>query len=127
MNTKLKPFDLEAALRGEPVVTRDGREVKIAGVNLGAKDLYKVVGWLDGITAGWCIDGKTYLDYEDSTDLFMATKTVKKEGWVNLYKSNISDLMASTSHAYKTEEEAKDNAVKRYYITTIKIEWEEEI
>lgn len=118
----MKPFDLQKALAGEPVVTRDGRPVKIAGINPDAKDLYKVVGWLDGITAGWCIDGKDYLDGQNPKDLFMATKTVKKEGWVNLYKGG----QHRHGSIFSTEDEAKKYAHEQC-IATVKIEWEEEI
>lgn len=42
----MKPFDLKAALRGDPVVTRGGSDVKIAGDNPDAATS-------DGVVAGW--------------------------------------------------------------------------
>lgn len=126
MSTKLKPFDLEAALRGEPVVTRDGRQAKVAGVNHDAKTLYKIVGWLDGIIVGWCIDGKNLPYGEDPRDLFMATKTVKKEGWVVIRNANI-DIPAFGQSIFNNKAAAQDYADKRGYGIVTKIEWEEEV
>lgn len=124
MSTKLKPFDLEAALRGEPVVTRDGRQAKVAGVNHDAKTLYKIVGWLDGIIVGWCIDGKNLPYGEDPRDLFMATKTVKKEGWVVLWKTDIGKVYVTG--VYTKSELLNIPNISWEKIIELKIEWEEE-
>lgn len=125
----MKPFDLEKALAGEPVVTRDGRQVKVAGVNHDAKTLYKIVGWLDGTTAGWCIDGKNLPYGEDPNDLFMATKTVKKEGWVHIWKNSKNthaDVFDTKDEAFAAAEyESKFGCIMSLSIQ--KIEWEEEI
>ena len=58
-----------------------------------------------------------------ANDLFMAP--VKREGWVNLYRSKDGDVVVSSMR--KTEKEALtfkgicgDN-----YIATVKVEWEE--
>lgn len=75
----MKPFDLEAALRGEPVVTRDGRAVtglhKHEGVGRNAECLS---GVCNGIVCLWFKDG--YYDVDGEVcgyDLFMAQKKVK--------------------------------------------------
>lgn len=114
----MKPFDLEKALAGEPVVTRDGRPVKIAGYNPDADDYAKIVGWVDGDTKSWDSNGE-YFIAKSNTDLFMAEKPkVKKEGWVNVYPDD--DVFM-----YPSLEEAEDaKGSKR--VACIKIEWEEE-
>ncbi len=74
----MKPFDLQAALSGAKVVTRDGREVKIAGYN---EDFTEpLIGWLDGNAQGWNKYGHFYHIKEMDEDLFMAP-TERKE-WV---------------------------------------------
>jgi hypothetical protein len=72
----MKPFNLERALAGDPVVTRDGRPVKIAGYNEEALTGQEVIGWLDGVAYIWGKDGTLC----GTTDLFMAP-TERKE-WI---------------------------------------------
>jgi hypothetical protein len=70
----MKPFDLKAALSGAKVVTRDGREVKIAGYNEDAKsEKEKIIGWVEGIAFGWQISGELGKGgINKSYDLFMS-------------------------------------------------------
>lgn len=128
-------FDLEKALAGEPVVTRDGQPVKIAGYNPDAHHLHQISGWIDGIVHGWGANGVfSDLFEKNSRDLFMAEKPkVKKEGWVNVYRasknliSTSSDVHEDTGHVYKDKDTAIENGWKfSTYIATAKIEWEEE-
>ena len=72
----MKPFNLKRALAGDPVVTRDGRPVKIAGYNEEALTGQEVIGWLDGVAYIWGKDGTLC----GTTDLFMAP-TERKE-WI---------------------------------------------
>jgi len=52
----MKPFNLDEALAGEPVVTRDGRPVKIAGYN---EEKERSGAWVSGsILDCWNIKGK---------------------------------------------------------------------
>ena len=98
----MKPFNLEAAKAGAPLVTRDGRPAKfIAHVGEAQPSQRLVV----------LIDGGVYTKFESggysknpahvsSYDLFMAP--VKRTVWVNLY----------TQHAaiwHDTEKEANDS------------------
>jgi hypothetical protein len=125
----MKPFNLEAALAGEPVVTRNGRPVKIAGYNEG---LGSLIGWVDDRPKEWDKDGiwNTIFEIGGRHDLFMAeNQKVKIEGWVNVYSNTerVCDdsFVAATSHAYKSKKEAKRFASPSC-IDTVKIEWEEE-
>lgn len=80
-----KPFNLQEALSGKPVVTRDGRAVKIAGYNPEAADKSLVVlGWAEGNIVSWCEDGLYIEDDENPVDLFMAPET--KDVWVIVYE-----------------------------------------
>lgn len=127
MNTKLKPFDLEAALRGEPVVTRDGREVTQVTNFDAPNDPNPVVAVIDGNTQSFTLTGAYFgQGKENEYDLFMVTKTVKKEGWVNLYKSDDEEIAVFTGHGHNTKEAAEEEASPKC-IATVKIEWEEEI
>lgn len=128
----MKPFNLEEALAGKPVVTRDGRSVKITGYNEEARDDFQIAGWLEGIVRGWGKDGRyTPNGGPDDYDLFMTPE--KTEGWVNIFRTTVPTLMyprTSTSMGiYDTKEEAiasmKEGFSRRGYITTIKIQWEE--
>ena len=66
----MKPFDLEAAKRGDPIVTEDNEKVLFIGLdsngNVVAED-----------SEGWLIKYRT-------TGIFMAPK--KRTVWVNLYQ-----------------------------------------
>lgn len=98
-----KPFNLQDALQGKSIITRDGRSVKIAGYNPEANHYYSLVGWVNGETQSWSMDGKYYRGGESDDDLFMASET--KDVWVVLFQSKAKDIL---SHAYETEEYAYD-------------------
>ena len=109
----MKPFNLEAALAGAPVCTRDGREV----AQLKEYELIqgkRLVGVLSGTLMIWLPDGRDTGKFDSQWDLFMAP--TKKTGWVARYEAYISEL-------YGSEEELKmfaPNALSYH-----KIEWEE--
>lgn len=122
----MKPFDLAAALAGEPVVTRDGRPVKIAGCNSDGITVsnHQILGWVGYGSTSWNIDGKCWQRPE--CDLFMAEKPkVKKEGWVNIYKNNSGGYFLGSlqfnHHGLKNAENVQPKP-----IAIAKIEWEEE-
>ena len=124
----MKPFDLQKALAGEPVVTRDGRPVKIAGYNPHAVEGVRILGWAGKTSRSWYCDGK-YTEAENGhdADLFMAENPkVKKEGWVNVYNRPDASLPPKLSNAYFNEALARKSAIKSdAYVDTVKIEWEE--
>ena len=85
--TNLKPFNLAAALRGEKVVTRDGREVKQLTLFDVENYLYPLLGVVNKELERWPTNG-TYNTYKTALvahekDLFMLPKT--KTYWVNVY------------------------------------------
>ncbi len=80
----MKEFDLQKALAGEKVVTRDGRDVKILGYNEKMQD--QVIGWIDGMAYGWNMYGQFNNPEENSADLFM-TPTERNEWIVRIENS----------------------------------------
>jgi len=114
----MKPFDLEKAKAGEPVVTRDGRPVRIVCSDLKSEE--PVVGIVDygSFEKVFCFSlAGVYEGFTppNARDLFMAS--VKKEAWLNIYP----DFMVN---AHPTKEDAKLCAdIDR--VACIHIEWEE--
>lgn len=92
----MKPFNLEAALAGEPVITRSGEEV--TQITLFKIDNpYPVFGIIGGQIFAFSPTGKNHLNRDTANDLFMASK--KRVVWVNLYKNGYA-------YYYDTEADA---------------------
>lgn len=118
----MKQFNLEEYCNNpsRKVVTRDGRNVKIHYTNYRTKQL--IIAEIEGenYSESFTKDGK-WLSYEDSDkDLFFAPE--KHEGWINVYR-NREHLWCGDIK--RTETEAKEFEDSEFYITSIKIEWEE--
>lgn len=123
----MKQFNLEEYLTNsnKNVITRDGRNVRIictdANGNFPVIALVKIHNG-DETVIRLKENGRFYNDTEDSSDLFFAPE--KKEGWINLYK--INSTISPGPRAYDTKEDAESVVGdKSYYISTIKIKWEE--
>jgi len=82
----MRAFNLDEALAGKPVVTRDGRPVKIAGYNPKA-DLC-IVGWVENDAFSWLKDGISAYGKGEYC-LFMAP-TECKEWVVKAYHNSIA-------------------------------------
>lgn len=88
--TNYKPFDLEAAKRGEPVQTRDGRPVRIVCWDMiGDYPIVALVlenndGDLFEDTIIYTIDGRCFSCSTSVNDLFMAPTTRKV--WRVIYR-----------------------------------------
>lgn len=78
----MKPFDLERALAGDPVVTRDGRHCEVVGLWKEGGSYSLIVGIGEFLTR-FTVSGMRYLAGTSPSDLFMAPK--KRTVWVNLY------------------------------------------
>lgn len=89
VSNNLEPFNLDRALRGEKVVTRDGRSVELRSYYIGAK--YPLSGKIeeknsvDGEDESWYITGRLYDDVDSSYDLFMAPKPPETERKILYY------------------------------------------
>lgn len=122
----MKNFNLEKYLNNssQKVVTRDGREVRIICTDAkGDKPIIALV--YNNIREEENVytynrDGYFYKDNFSYLDLFFAP--IKREGWINVYKNNITTFIGDI---YPSEKDAKENKNDDLYITTIKIEWEE--
>lgn len=127
MKTNLKPFDLEAAKAGAPVVTRNGRSVRIICTDMidGEYPVIALVreGHWESLrsytTDGKCVVGEIISEL----DLFMAS--VKRLGWVNLYRDGGNRIVTgNTVHDSKSEASGGSDDFTDY-LATVPVEWEE--
>lgn len=125
----MKQFNLDEYLKNpkRKVTTRDGKSVRIICTNR-LDENYPVIALVNDEYNENCYSysefGKNYkfANGDCELDLFFAPD--KKSGWINLYKMN--SIISPGPRAYDTKEEAESAAGdKSYYISTIKIEWEE--
>lgn len=68
---KLKPFNIEKALGGVPIITRGGIPVHGISRNSIATDLYKYVFYVNSKLCSCTAEGITHFGYESVTDLFI--------------------------------------------------------
>jgi len=81
-------------------------------------EIYEHEKWRD-----W---GKDYPPIYEDQEYRIKPKRIKKEGWVNVYDSESSRVVAWTSHVYLTVADAEQCA-QPYRKACIRIEWEEEV
>ena len=118
----LKPFNLEKALAGDPVVTRDGKKVtEIVRLKTVDNIHCNIIGVVDGIPRHYEMDGVCNEGFViPHLQLFMAPKIVKKSGWLNIYPN---DKVGYYMH--QTKMTADCNAEENR-LACVKVEWEEE-
>jgi hypothetical protein len=115
----MEKFDLERALAGEPVCTRNGKDVThLTFFDVDSR--HQVVGVVEKSLIRWTKKGYCFdVSHISEHDLFMKPK--EKVIWVNVYKSVRGFLFLGNQ--FDTEEEAIDDAkgesifVKRLRIT----------
>lgn len=121
----MKPFDLEKAKAGFPVVTRDGRPARIICFDR-IDDRYSIIALITEekhrceIINSYTIDGKCNIGENSLFDLFMAPTKVKK--YANIYEYNVENKIFGFLH--DTVKEAIDHKLDGC-VATIPIEWEE--
>lgn len=103
----MKPFDLEAAKRGEPLVTRDGRKViDLHHFEKDQSDMCLCVHIAGEGSPDWFrANGRKYGSEDSEEDLFMAPKTRKV--YVNIYTSTHGE---SNAWHHNSEEVARSRA-----------------
>ena len=122
----MKQFDLQEYLKnpGRKVVTREGKSVRIICTNR-LDENCPVIALINNEDSEKCYSYSEFGKFENrdcELDLLFAPE--KKSAWINLYKMN--SIISPGPRAYNTKEEAESAAGdKSYYISTIKIEWEE--
>ena len=122
----MKRFSLEEYLKNplRKVTTRDGRDVRIICTDFNNPDFPVICGiegamWPSSFTtSGLLVKGAEY-----PSDLFFVPE--KKEGWLNIYRSESGFYLRG--NPYKSKEEADEVSKANYktFCTTVKIEWEE--
>ena len=123
----MKPFDLEAAKAGAPVVQRCGHPARIVDFALKNEAYPLVVIYTDDMgrehLTEFSVEGKYYGDQSDDyRDLMMAS--VKKECWVNVNKAPDNPFGFGIGGTYATKEDADDMASPNR-VACVNIEWEE--
>lgn len=115
---KLEKFDLEKAINGAKVVTRDGREV-LQLTKFECLNLYSLVGVVDGAIQKWTSEGIFDNQISEShLDLFLAVEPIRI--YKNVYRSIDGGIELGASH--KTKEQAvKQCSDAKDYIKTIEI------
>ena len=93
----MKPFNLEAALAGAKVVTRDGSDVTQLTLFDRDKAGYMLYGVLESGVHSWLIDGRDFRADESNSDLFMAPIT--QSIWV----ARVNDGIRIGAHPTKKE------------------------
>lgn len=93
----MKQFNLEQALQGRPVVTREGKVVTQLKFFEVTKS-YSLAGIIDGDLHMWCADGRYYKNgYENPNDLFMK----EEELYVFIHPDQLSNECINVS-VYKS-------------------------
>lgn len=123
----MKPFDLEAAKRGEPICTRDGRPAKfIAHVPGSAREDQKILVLVDGDIYAHCEDGTFHEErHKSGKDLFMAPR--KKTLWFNLFIPHTNKVEPYTEFVGEREKIEPDQNTQesKWFIKTFSVEVEE--
>ena len=119
--SNLKPFSLEAAKAGKPVCTRDGRKARIICFDVKGS-MYPIIALIEESEGeklcSYMPNGRSYKNEKECIDNLMMLPE-KKEGWANIYRSQIYDTLERATEAYKRT--CNDDN----YLQTIKIEYEE--
>ena len=129
----MEQFSLEKYLANpsRKVVIRDGRNARIICTD--RRDLnFPIIALIENISGGgekacsYTKDGRHYTDCSDIFDLFFASEN--HEWWVNLYKWANKDCAYYIGSMYNSKEGAENSIINNgRYLTTLKIEWEEQL
>lgn len=128
----MKEFNLDRALAGEPVVTRNGKCVSEIHHFLTATPEHQVAAIIEGDLFSFHCSGRFLSSEADEMDLFMAP--VKKQEWANIYYH--LDKKLPTGQFYtlgNTVYESEEAAIKyvevigaaNYMKSVLIREWEE--
>lgn len=123
----MKPFNLQEALAGKPVVTDTGQRVTDLHRFKTASD-YCIYGVVETETARdrpdhvgmWTTEGCS------ASGRFLSMPTTKKTGWINIYKGFNGVPTTTGCVLHETKELAEHNGkVAPNWLSTAKLEWEE--
>ena len=107
----MKPFDLEAAKAGAPIVTRDGRPAKFIAHAAEAHLNQRLLVLIDGTVCTRFESGKYAASpaHVSDNDLFMAP--VKRTVWANVYGYGGATWYNTEKAADDGEKDADDGAL----------------
>jgi hypothetical protein len=113
------PFNLEQAIAGKTLITRDGRSVpQFFHITARLNDPTPIIAIIEGNTHKLNINGRASDFFDSNEDLFMAPE--KKSIWVNIYY--LKDSLSIGHYRDTTYENAVENITNREtYIKTIEI------
>ena len=125
----MKKFSLNEYLKNpnRKIVTRDGHNARIISTDRKSPTGHNIVVLLDygseEISTTCDNNGETEFcsPFQSKGDLFFAP--IKKEGWVNMYKTRSGAVQIG--QIYSSKEEAEMGRKDSNYISAAKIEWEE--
>ncbi len=111
----MKPFDLEAAKRGEPIQARDGRKARFIAHLPECSPSARVVALVDGqmYALHFSECGRRSASATTHVDLFMAPK--KRTVWVNFYGNWKAEVFPTEKDAID-DAKRSERAVKTYPI-----------
>jgi hypothetical protein len=116
----MEQFNLERALAGEPVITRNGKEVKQL-TRIDYDTDYVIFGVIDRELYRWTINGEYFVREEDGRDLFMKPK--ENALWLNVWKDRDSGkLFIGQAHREEALAQRAIDSTHAEHIKTIKID-----
>jgi len=108
----MKPFDLQKAIAGDPMVTRDGRAVRFIAYVSEFEESSRLLVAIKGVknVRAHYENGSYTADALHDADLFMAPK--KRTVWVNVYETRLNTVRnhGNCAAVFDTEEGAHNNA-----------------
>jgi len=121
----MKPFDLEKAKSGHPLITRDGRKAKFIAHVPECDDLYRVLVYVEGAKQVWNFteSGTVIRSSGQPQDLFIAVE--KKTGWVNIYPPAVYSSEYRTMGLIFPSKEQADNSTRADRLACVQVSWEE--
>ena len=127
----MEQFDLQEYLKNptRPIVTRDGRSVRIICIDRNYKEfpivaLVQICG--EERVFGYTEDGVYLNDTQCSRDLFFAPEPkTKKVGWMNVCKYGDSKHFSLAGGVIHPTREQAQTERPDYVVDTIQIKWEE--
>lgn len=118
----MKSFNLNDALAGHPVVTRNGRKVTQLHLFYNITDKYSLYGVIGDDLHVFTENGSFFDDGEKSElDLFMESLYKDNDTqFINLYKDRVTGEIFAGQKLYSSEQDAKNNVWNNaeYYTTT---------
>jgi len=114
----MKPFNLEEALAGKPVVTLRG--VEVTQLHLFEIDhIYPLSAVVEGELIQYTIKGEFRSDYESGWDLFMAEE--EKAQWINIWETKYGYIL-TTNHNREDQADLEiENELTHKHLKKIRI------